>query len=104
MPSVDRRIQTLVLADVELSARPTTSATTRCYTRHLPSAKASQAIAKCRKQHGHVRKTEKAEPKRWQRKVEGQDHRHAMRPPGQEREYCRPSKHVSSKTPKCIRC
>lgn len=104
LPSVDRAVQTLVLADVELVC----AAHDQCYNKvkasyaTFPSARASQAIAKCRKQHGQVRKTEKGRSlKRWQRekwkdKITGKPCGH----PGKNVEYCRPSKHVSSKTPK----
>ena len=67
----------------------------------FPSARASQAIAKCRKKKGQVRKTEKGSSlKRWeQEKWKDQ----SGKPCGTKRTstpYCRPSKRVSSKTPK----
>ena len=67
----------------------------------FPSARASQAIAKCRKGKGQVRKTEKGtELKRWQ-KEKWQDTK-TGKPcgAGGKNEYCRPTKRVSSKTPK----
>lgn len=69
----------------------------------FPSARASQAIAKCRKkQHGHVRKTKAGKNlKRW--KAEKWKNTRTGRPCGNSKdsgEYCRPSKRVSSKTPK----
>ena len=70
-----------------------------------PSARASQALAKCRKSHGHVRKTKAGTSlKRWQKekwkdKKTGKPCGHA----GPGTEYCRPTKKVSSKTPKMPR-
>lgn len=67
----------------------------------FPSARASQAIAKCRKQSGNVRKSEKGTSlKRWE-KEKWQDTR-TGKPcgAGGSNEYCRPTKRVSSKTPK----
>jgi len=67
----------------------------------FPSARASQAIAKCRKASGNVRKTEKGTSlKRWQAE-KWQDTR-TGKPcgAGGKNEYCRPTKKVSSKTPK----
>jgi len=67
----------------------------------FPSARASQAIAKCRKSKGQVRKTKKgASLKRWD-KEKWKDQ--SGQPCGSKRSgtpYCRPSKRVSSKTPK----
>lgn len=67
----------------------------------FPSARASQAIAKCRKEKGQIRKTEKGSSlKRWE-KEEWKDQ--SGKPCGSKRTstpYCRPSKRVSSKTPK----
>lgn len=67
-----------------------------------PSARASQAVAKCRKKKGQVRKTAKGKSlKRWQK----EDWRtEAGKPCGEKgaggsRKPCRPSKKVSSKTP-----
>ena len=67
----------------------------------FPSARASQAIAKCRKESGQVTKSEKgASLKRWERE-EWEDQR-TGKPcgAGGKNEYCRPTKRVSSKTPK----
>ena len=67
----------------------------------FPSARASQAIAKCRKESGKVRKSEKGESlKRWE-KEEWVDTR-TGKPcgAGGKNEYCRPTKKISSKTPK----
>lgn len=67
----------------------------------FPSARASQAIAKCRKQHGHVRKGPAgAALKRW--KKEKWVNTKTGKPCGgkDEHEYCRPTKKVSGKTPK----
>jgi hypothetical protein len=67
----------------------------------FPSARASQAIAKCRKKSGTVRKTkEGTELKRWQ-KEKWQDTK-TGKPcgAGGKNEYCRPTKRVSKDTPK----
>lgn len=67
----------------------------------FPSARASQAIAKCRKASGSVRKSEEGTSlKRWE-KEKWQDTR-TGKPcgAGGDNEYCRPTKRVSSKTPK----
>ena len=67
----------------------------------FPSARASQAIAKCRKGKGNVRKTSKGtELKRWQ--AEKWQDTKTGKPcgAGGKNEYCRPTKRVSSKTPK----
>ena len=68
----------------------------------FPSARASQAIAKCRKKKGTVRKGAKGKSlKRWQ-KEKWVDTR-TGKPCGaktNKKQYCRPSKRVSSKTPK----
>lgn len=68
----------------------------------FPSARASQAIAKCRKGKGKVKKSAKgASLKRWQK----EDWRTASgkkcgaKGAGGSRSYCRPTKRVSSKTP-----
>lgn len=67
----------------------------------FPSARASQAIAKCRKKHGHVRKGEAGRNlKRWQ--AEDWRNTNTGRKCGNkkdEHEYCRPTKKISSKTP-----
>jgi|TARA_R100000479_G_scaffold42450_2_gene19240 hypothetical protein len=68
----------------------------------FPSARASQAIAKCRKGKGKVRKSKKgASLKRWQ-KEKWVDTRtgKACGAKTNKKQYCRPSKRVSSKTPK----
>jgi hypothetical protein len=67
----------------------------------FPSARASQAIAKCRKASGNVTKSEKGSSlKRWE-KEKWQDTR-TGKPcgAGGKNEYCRPTSRVSSKTPK----
>lgn len=67
----------------------------------FPSARASQQIAKCRKSKGQVRKTKAGSSlKRWGSE-KWQDTR-TGKPCGQGKsnEYCRPTKRVSSKTPK----
>ena len=70
-----------------------------------PSARASQAIAKCRKASGHVRKgTAGKNLKRWTNEKwkdtkTGKPCGHA----GSSVEYCRPSHKVSKKTPKMPR-
>lgn len=68
----------------------------------FPSARASQAIAKCRKKKGKVRKTKKGTSlKRWE-KEKWKDTR-TGKPCGEKtknKQYCRPTKKVSSKTPK----
>jgi hypothetical protein len=67
----------------------------------FPSARASQAIAKCRKGSGTVRKTEAGRSlKRWE-KEKWQDTRTGKAcGAGGSNEYFRPTKKVSSKTPK----
>ena len=67
----------------------------------FPSARASQAIAKCRKASGNVRKSEEGTSlKRWQ-KEKWQDTK-SGKPCGSggKNEYCRPTRRVSSETPK----
>lgn len=67
----------------------------------FPSARASQAIAKCRKGKGQVRKTEKGtELKRWQAEKWQDTKTGKACGAGGKNEYCRPTKRVSSKTPK----
>lgn len=67
----------------------------------FPSARASQAIAKCRKQSGSVRKTEKGSSlRRWQSEKWVDTRTGKPCGAGGKNEYCRPSKRVSSKTPK----
>lgn len=66
----------------------------------FPSARASQAIAKCRKQSGTVRKTEKGTSlKRWQDEKWVDTRTGKPCGAGGKNEYCRPSKRVSAKTP-----
>lgn len=67
----------------------------------FPSARASQAIAKCRKASGNVKKSEKGTSlKRWE-KERWQDTK-TGKPCGSggKNEYCRPTIRVSSETPK----
>ena len=67
----------------------------------FPSARASQAIAKCRKQSGSVRKTEEgASLKKWQAEKWVDTKTGKPCGAGGKNEYCRPSKRVSSATPK----
>lgn len=66
----------------------------------FPSARASQAIAKCRKQSGSVRKTEAGSSlKRWQSEKWVDTKTGNACGAGGKNEYCRPTKRVSSKTP-----
>lgn len=67
----------------------------------FPSARASQAIAKCRKASGNVKKGEEGTSlKRWE-KEKWQDTRTGKAcGAGGKNEYCRPTKRVSSATPK----
>ena len=67
----------------------------------FPSARASQAIAKCRKASGVVKKTEEGSSlKRWE-KEKWQDTKSGKAcGAGGKNEYCRPTKRVSSATPK----
>ena len=100
--TVEKAVNHLLLADVDLIA-----ANDACYTKVkssyavFPSARASQAIAKCRKAHGDVRKTKKGSNlKRWQKekwkdKITGKPCGHKGGP-----EYCRPTKKISKDTPK----
>ena len=70
-----------------------------------PSARASQALAKCRKHSGNVRKSEKGtslkrwKAEKWKDTITGKPCGHS----GPGKEYCRPSKKISSKTPKAPR-
>lgn len=67
----------------------------------FPSARASQAIAKCRKQSGSVRRTEKGTAlKRWQSEKWVDTKSGKPCGAGGKNEYCRPTKRVSAKTPK----
>lgn len=99
--SVDAAVTHLLFSHVDLI-----TAGDACYTKVknsyavFPSARASQAIAKCRKSKGDVRKTKKGSNlKRWQRekwkdKITGKPCGHKGGP-----EYCRPSKKISKDTP-----
>ena len=67
----------------------------------FPSARASQAIAKCRKQSGNVVKSsEGSSLKRWQAEKWVDTRTNKPCGAGGKNEYCRPSKRVSSQTPK----
>lgn len=67
----------------------------------FPSARSSQAIAKCRKSSGNVRKTEEGTSlKRWQSEKWVDTKSGKACGAGGSNEYCRPSIRVSSKTPK----
>jgi hypothetical protein len=67
----------------------------------FPSARASQAIAKCRKDSGVVRKgSEGSLLKRWQAEKWIDTRTGKACGAGGKNEYCRPSVRVSSKTPK----
>lgn len=67
----------------------------------FPSARASQAIAKCRKSSGSVRKTEKGTSlKRWQSEKWVDTKSGKPCGAGGKNEYCRPTKRISSETPK----
>lgn len=67
----------------------------------FPSARASQAIAKCRKASGSVKKTEKgASLKRWESEKWVDTKTGKACGDGGKNEYCRPTKRVSSRTPK----
>ena len=78
-----------------------------CYTKVkaqydvFPSARASQAIAKCRKSSGTVKKTEAGTSlKRWEKEKWVDTRTGKACGAGGKNEYCRPSKRVSSATPK----
>jgi len=67
----------------------------------FPSARASQAIAKCRKASGNVRKTEEGTSlKRWEKEKWVDTRTGKACGAGGKNEYCRPTTRVSSKTPK----
>lgn len=77
-----------------------------CYTKVksqykvFPSARASQAIAKCRKSKGMVTKSAKGTAlKRWGDEKWVDTRTGKPCGSGGKNEYCRPSKRVSSKTP-----
>jgi hypothetical protein len=67
----------------------------------FPSARASQAIAKCRKESGNVNKSEKGTSlKRWEKEKWVDTRTGKPCGGGGKNEYCRPTVKVSSKTPK----
>lgn len=67
----------------------------------FPSARASQAIAKCRKASGNVRKSEEGSSlKRWEKEKWVDTKSGKPCGAGGKNEYCRPTSRVSSKTPK----
>jgi len=67
----------------------------------FPSARASQAIAKCRKASGNVKKSEKGTSlKRWEKEKWVDTRTGKACGAGGKNEYCRPSKRVSAETPK----
>lgn len=67
----------------------------------FPSARASQAIAKCRKESGSVRKSEAGTSlKRWEKEKWVDTKTGKACGAGGKNEYCRPSKRVSAQTPK----
>ena len=69
----------------------------------FPSARASQAIAKCRKSSGNVVKSEKGTSlKRWEKEKWTDTRTGKPCGAGGSNEYCRPKVKVSSKTPKTI--
>lgn len=67
----------------------------------FPSARASQAIAKCRKAKGSVRKGEEGSSlKRWEKEKWVDQRTGKPCGAGGDNEYCRPTKRVSGATPK----
>ena len=67
----------------------------------FPSARASQAIAKCRKESGSVLKSDKGTSlKRWQNEKWVDTKSGKPCGAGGKNEYCRPTKRVSAQTPK----
>lgn len=67
----------------------------------FPSARASQAIAKCRKGSGIVRKTKAGtDLKRWQAEKWQDTKSGKACGAGGKNEYCRPTKRISKATPK----
>lgn len=67
----------------------------------FPSARASQAIAKCRKASGAVRKSEEGTSlKRWQKEKWVDTKTGKPCGAGGKNEYCRPTRKVSKQTPK----
>ncbi len=69
----------------------------------FPSARASQAIAKCRKKKGKVRKSYKGKRlKEWEEEKWKDTRTGKACGAGNNNEYCRPTRRVSSKTPKTV--
>jgi len=67
----------------------------------FPSARASQAIAKCRKSSGNVKKTKAGyDLKRWESEKWEDTKTGKACGAGGKNEYCRPTKRVSKDTPK----
>jgi len=67
----------------------------------FPSARASQAIAKCRKASGSVRKSEEGTSlKRWEQEKWVDTRTNKACGAGGSNEYCRPTKKISASTPK----
>lgn len=67
----------------------------------FPSARASQAIAKCRKASGSVNKSEKGSSlKRWEKEKWVDTKSGKACGAGGKNEYCRPTRKVSAQTPK----
>ena len=67
----------------------------------FPSARASQAIAKCRKASGNVTKSDKGSSlKRWEAEKWQDTKTGKACGAGGRNEYCRPTNRVSSETPK----
>ena len=67
----------------------------------FPSARASQAISKCRKASGKVKKSKSGtELKRWEKEKWVDTRTGKVCGAGGKNEYCRPTKRVSKKTPK----
>lgn len=67
----------------------------------FPSARASQAIAKCRKESGSVHKSEKGTSlKRWEKEKWVDTKTGKPCGAGGKNEYCRPTKRISAQTPK----
>ena len=64
------------------------------------SARAAQAVAKCRKKSGHVRKSAAGlSLKRWQQEKWKDKRTGKACGAGGSTQYCRPSKKISNKTP-----
>ena len=71
------------------------------YSANWPSARASQALAKCRKSHGKVRHGKAGESlRRWQKEDWRTTHNKPCGASSEKGAYCRPTKRVSSKTPR----